>query len=422
MEPGGSYRRLIRLVIGLALVVVVMKQVSNEAIYRPFFGGGEPQPRIPSAANGGAATPSLVRIRPIDDSGANTAQASAVESVGFEDRKVASDLVARVGVEKQRKWSAGLTRLLSGKQGQSEDIESTATAIADELASMPESDSVLAWQDSAGRWGTAETLTEHALTKQTRGQIDAMLSALDAAAMNRVVDGSVWRSGDFDAFYRLLYQATVAPAETFSGPAAVVGAVPLLQQPAVFQGQRVAVTGTVARAERIVARENAMGITDYWQLWLRPSDGADRPIVAIVPNVGDPIARVGSDATREDGPPVRLTGIFLKRLAYQSSVGADLAPVIIGQLDERSETSTRSESVVAKQAPSDDSIRRQLGWTAAAACIIGIGLAAIVSWRSTVMTRRTRELRASGRPSTEDLFIDIQASIPASAASSEEPS
>ncbi len=34
----GSIRRLVRLVIGLVLVVVVMKQAANEAIYRPFFG------------------------------------------------------------------------------------------------------------------------------------------------------------------------------------------------------------------------------------------------------------------------------------------------------------------------------------------------------------------------------------------------
>ena len=71
------------------------------------------------------------------------------------------------------------------------------------------------------------------------------------------------------------------------------------------------------------ASENVYGIESYWQLWLRPSDGADRPMVVIVPDVDDAVAAVGQGDETE-GPPVIVAGRFLKRLAYTSAMGADL--------------------------------------------------------------------------------------------------
>ena len=37
-QPAQSYRRLLRLVLGLALVVVIMRQASRPEIYQAFFG------------------------------------------------------------------------------------------------------------------------------------------------------------------------------------------------------------------------------------------------------------------------------------------------------------------------------------------------------------------------------------------------
>ena len=105
---------------------------------------------------------------------------------------------------------------------------------------------------------------------------------------------------------------------------AAVGVLPLLQQPEVFLDQLVTVHGTVARAERIDARENPYKIDDYWQLWIKPSEGADRPIVAIVPDAPQIVTEIDSETTTTEGPQITVVGRFLKRLAYKSGAGADL--------------------------------------------------------------------------------------------------
>jgi hypothetical protein len=167
---------------------------------------------------------------------------------------------------------------------------------------------------------------------------------------------------------------------------------PLLQQPDVFRHQLVLVRGHLARAERITARENPYEIADYWQLWLRPIDGADRPLVAIVRAVPDPIAAVGAAATVQQGPPVAIVGRFLKRLAYQSAMGADLAPVIVGRL-----AALPPSPSAAAPAASDDDPDRHWRWLVAMACLVGFALAAVPMWRTSVMNRRVRLLRTQRR-------------------------
>ncbi|WP_145168691.1 hypothetical protein [Rubripirellula lacrimiformis] len=344
-------RRLFRLVIGLALVVVVMKQASQEAVYRPFFGGASTVDQNPPP--------------------------------GY-----------RIG----------------GGNGQ---LEIPMNQAASKLDAVSADD--------------AQALAGGGQPERGLPDDDLLASDLLAKDLAKVVDGSVWRGGDNDALYRLLDRATRYP-DAYSIQAAYpraaptapsdgdsqsgvsrVAVVPLLQQPDVFRGHRVAIAGKVSRAQRIESGPNDFGISGYWQVWLRPIDGADRPFVAIVPKVTSRIAAVGPDATLEDGPPAQLVGVFLKRLAYQSSVGADLAPVIVGRLhaEQDSEGSNRANGN-GPQANDSDPSQQGLGgavWAAiAAACVLGVLLAAFATWRSRLMTQHGRQLRAAGRP-TNDSFL-----------------
>lgn len=294
-------RRLFRLVIGLALVVVVMKQASRESLYRPFFAS-------------------------VVDSAVDSAVADSSSAIQTTD---ASSVVMNV---------------------------------------TPEVVSVI---------GSGEDFR---------------------AAIDRVVDGSVWRGEDFDAFYQAL---KLAQSGFFDSGGTVVGVLPLLQQPDVFRGQVVSIAGTVARAEKLPAKENEFGIESYWQLWLRPEGGADRPIVAIVNDVPSHVAIVGPGATIEDGPAVNVTGVFLKRLAYRSGAGADLAPVVIGQLMTAPSPTELASNADATNVPTS------LAWTAIAACLIGVTIAGLVSWRTSVMAERGRELRLSGSPRRVDFAEPI---------------
>ena len=209
-----------------------------------------------------------------------------------------------------------------------------------------------------------------------------------------VVDGSVWTGADFDAFYRFLDQAPdVSPSNV-----AVTGALPLLQQPDVYRNQRVRIVGQIAKAERLSAEPNAFGIQDYWQLWVRPSGGADRPVVLIVPHVPQAIASL--DPRQTEGPAVNAVGRFLKRWAYRSQLGADLAPVVVGRLLEP------PQPVVVSSSPGLVGAGDQRLWVILAlAALGGGGLAILAMWRTQLAAQRTRAIRSSHRGARTETFL-----------------
>ena len=389
-ESSKSYRRLARLLIALALVVVFMRQASKPSVYQTFF---------PSST----ATPAAA-VQSLAASGAESGPHRPENMIGVpvapEDRRVANLLTQDLLPADQREWVVALSRWQSGRPV--DTVPSTAQSIRDRLQSLESisEEQRLEWR------GMIESLLNQkierdaegssAVTSIDRPRVAAFVAALDDAAASRVVDGSVWRSGDFDSFYRYLDQAGDLPATGI----AATGVLPLLQQPLVFRNQLVRVDGGVARAERIDAKENLYGITEYWQLWLRPSDGADRPLVAIVPAVPDLVASVGRDASVQQGPQVTIVGRFLKRLAYESSLGVDLAPVVVGRIA----FAPMTENEVVDRIDVDDSFQSRLWLTVAVASLCGFALAAIAILRTSTMARRSRELRAAHRPAPDQFL------------------
>ena len=228
-----------------------------------------------------------------------------------------------------------------------------------------------------------------------------MMTALDEAANNRVVDGSVWRAGDFDSLYRFLDQATNVPRRGVVS----TGVIPLLQQPDVFRNQWVRVRGGVARVERIEAQDNPFGFTHYWQLWLRPIDGADRPMVSIVPSIPDSVAAVvDAQSTKLEGPEVAVVGRYLKRLAYQSGIGADLAPVVVGAIT--SAPINQGESPQGLE-PAETAASRPAWWPIVLASLIGVAFAIGVMWRTAAAAKRARELRTSHRAEPDSFLREL---------------
>jgi hypothetical protein len=228
-------------------------------------------------------------------------------------------------------------------------------------------------------------------TPQNRRLAKALLAALDEAASSRVVDGSVWRPGDFDSLYRFLDQSDQYPRSGVTQTSVL----PLLQQPDVFRDQWVSIRGSVARVERIEAKENPYAISHYWQLWLRPQDGADRPMLAIVRDVPESVAQVGADANTLEGPEVVVVGRFLKRLAYTSGVGADLAPVVIGKIIASPIVTATASNLFPETASTPHGWGRIL--PIVVACAIGLLAAAVIMRQTAVSARRGRELRAAHR-------------------------
>lgn len=384
-ESAQTYRRLLRLLMGLALVVVVMRQASKPAIYETFFGpevavGAPPQLQPGSSIQLGVSSPidaQTTRITP-------------------EDRQVALGLVGAMQPTQQREWVVALSRWEAGRP--IETVPSSIDFVLDQLTSQSD----ISEQDRL-RW---KTMVDSLTTRQgtaipspdAQPAISALLAALDDAASARVVDGSVWRSGDFDLFYRYLDQAS-----QISGiGVAASGVLPLLQQPDVFRNQWVRASGTVARAESIQAKSNPYGITNYWQLWIRPSDGADRPMVAVVPEVPALVKAVGPEAVLKEGPRITIVGRFFKRLAYQSSLGADLAPVVVGRITVA--PIIEEELSVTGQATRLRETSGQLWTTITVASLVGIMLALLTMWRTSVMAKRARSLRNEHRQQPDDFL------------------
>ena len=424
-ETGASNRRLIRLVIGLALVIVVMRQASRPAIYQTFFdpssltsttarqAGDAPSP--PREAVGIAGDPESEPSESItrDDS-------STPVAVTAEDRKIATALVEDLLPTDQRQWMVSLSQWQTGRTVRMipSSIESISTLLSaldwisqerreswqrtlQSFSTATSSSVVGDLDDSPGDQGQTDTSRHQPQpSEEDLPQVSAMLAALDDAANARVVDGSVWRAGDFDSLYRFLDQAEALPSKGVTA----TGVIPLLQQPDVFRNQWVRINGGVARAERIEAEENPFGINHYWQLWLRPSDGADRPMVAIVSSVPESIAAVGSEATTLEGPEIVVVGRYLKRLAYQSGIGADLAPVVVGKITSapigEMELASRNEN-----ARTAESLPMWL--PILLACLLGVVSAAVVMWRTSVAAKRARRLRMAHRAEPDSFLQDL---------------
>ena len=469
-ESTHTYRRLMRLVIGLALVVVVMKQAARPEMYRTFFG---PQAGAASLVDGTPQGGASVSLKTTGGPGSAPAPSSptAQPEISTSDRVVANELVREMPLREQRTWLAALSRWERGErlvvtpeslawmqetlepgslqfpasvrpirllrwqvavkalaetslEPAAEDLQASKITPSektpsDDDATVDGSDNISdAKQTDDAEQKNAEdepaAADEQAATPSSdtsigNPQFAALLAALDDAAASRVIDGSVWRSPDFDRFYRCLDQSNRLPTQGIAS----TGVIPLLQQPDVFLNQLVTVHGTVARAEKLNAENNPFGIESYWQLWLRPADGADRPLVVIVPSVPDLVATVGADANNEEGPPVTVVGRFLKRLAYKSSIGADLAPVVVGRMTHA--------PVVATQMPPDDNPTENGGrmWLLVATAIIfGVGLALLLMWRTGVSADRARELRTSHRKTPDDFLKGLGEQSHASDASS----
>ena len=343
----GSTRKLLRLVLALALVIVVMRQAARVEWYEPFF--AEP-PNGVSSPNG----------------------AFSPAAEGRSPAGLAPPVVDAEGSDGQ---DAGVGRAESGETG----------------------------PDPGAVGGRADA---------GPGTVGDLLAD--------VADGSVWRGSDFPAFYYLLAAAAerAGRPQDPSPPVPLVGVLPLLQQPDIYRGQGVRVRGRVARATRRQAAENGHGLKHYWELWLRPHDGSDRPLLAIVPDVDrdaggestfviDP-RRLASRASLSDGPWVSVDGWFLKRLAYRSAAGVELTPVVIGQL---SVTDPLSVADPLAAMPGRDGRGRDdlktppasaSAWERNAtmlvgvlgAILIGLGLGWLAIWRSSADAARVRRLRA----------------------------
>ncbi|TWU26981.1 hypothetical protein Pla52o_08370 [Novipirellula galeiformis] len=451
-ETVQDYRRLIRLGMGLALVLVVMRQAASPRLYEPFFGavpnqGRVVQDQVPvdatrpdrrTAANRsgdggpGDERPGEAKMA-VPASAISAADVSAAtDEVAPEMLSDASVIAAIIPESEQQLWLASLLRIRRQQAIPQFTVLETGWTVPLADLRLPETEG--SEQGAEGNRSSQRLQAWRALIEQiasdpasfdsrgfdSRGEVqqqdwermDALIAALDVAAAQRVAKSAVWQSKDRDALYRYLDQARDAGVEQRSAaaPPSVpqVGVLPLLQQPEVYLDKMVAFSGKVARVEKHAATSNEFEIVDYWHLWLRPLDGADRPLLAVVGEVPASIASLISATNLIDnGPPLLIQGRFLKRLAYRSGKGADLAPVIVGRVVMAPAAIDSGSTPGTTDLVAPEGVSSQVWTMVVIAVLIGVGLAGAVMWRTTVSAKRSRQIRNTKRKDPSDFLEQI---------------
>ncbi|MEO1529001.1 MAG: hypothetical protein AAFX06_26565 [Planctomycetota bacterium] len=399
----GEWRRIIRLGVALLFVVVMMREAARPGIYQPFFeqsGSAGEQWRAVAMQN---TAPEFLKPPSQTSLTARASQPSPVSTVPQQPFDP-SVWVDKLDTEQQRAWAAAIVQWSRGRALSDETSDTTrlstqviANSIhlleelqreedAEVIASLTDLD-----PDSNPNWDTI------------RWWAAPLLRALDAAALERVSDGTFWTGEDADAFYLQLASADKLEATDTE----TVGTLPLLHEPNVYQGKRIRLVGRVGVCELKEAKPNAFGIKQYWRTWMVPEDGGVRPIALITTEMPDALSEHLVDGewnaknafSNPKGEFVAV-GRFLKRLPYRSSVGSDLAPVVVGRI-----VATRDTTAKVTAKPSDPVAKgAAVSWKTAglfAAVLGGVGIAFLLMSRAAADAKRSRELRQRAWSETE---------------------
>ncbi|QDS86754.1 hypothetical protein EC9_09280 [Rosistilla ulvae] len=224
-------------------------------------------------------------------------------------------------------------------------------------------------------------------------------SALDATYFDTVEDGTVWNGGDFKAFYRTLER--IANGDRLSEDPVYVGVVPLIEQSVIYRGRHVRMYGQAVQATRIDAKPNPFNIDDYWMVWLRPTDGSERPIVVYSPSVPPQIASLPESGVDDSGPMVDIDGLFLKRYLYRSVGGYDQAPLLVARITP-AQTAPRT---AAASGPSP--ARSTIAMIVAAAAMIAFAVTGLWYWSVRRNARHDQLLRQKRTQPALKLFDNL---------------
>ncbi|MCM2373151.1 hypothetical protein [Aporhodopirellula aestuarii] len=387
-SAGQSWRRVLRLTIVLALVVVVMRQASRPGVYHVFFPETARQVAVASAG------PATATNQPPG------------QAPGRGQTVIASD----EGDSSANRSDRGPEEWTSQKRGQFEEWRDTKSD--DELTTL------------LSQWlrGDDIDVDEDDLVLESERDESFLALAVQQRLIESAKDGTVWRAADGPALLTTLAMHRVDGGRLeslmrYRPVATVAGVLPLLQQPEVYRGRSLIGRGELVRIEKVAAPENPYQLQHYWNLWLMPLDASRRPWLVIVADLpkefdglvsdsdqgspdAEPEAVKQSFSITSPRPIVEVHGEFVKRLSYQSEAGAELTPVIVGHLASflANGNPIITRAILAadpsrsEQTDQDDDI--PMWWIVVGSVVIGLLFSSWVMWRTAVLNRQLRERRA----------------------------
>ena len=120
--------------------------------------------------------------------------------------------------------------------------------------------------------------------------------------------------------------------------------------------------------------------------------------------------QAGVQRAATEGASISVVGKFLKRLAYKSGAGADLAPVVIGRMTYAPFAPGEQTST---QTTHDTTVSTSKFWLfASISCISGVSLAMLLMWRTSVLAKQSRKLRTAHRQNPEEFLKGLGEQAP----------
>lgn len=174
---------------------------------------------------------------------------------------------------------------------------------------------------------------------------DGFELALDRMLLENIRDASVWRSFERSTLLRHLDRAhQLLPKLSTTSQSTPIRSVLLSASPETYRGSFVRMRGKVVLEPKTNTLEDPyFGSLTYHVLWIDPADESTQPVCLFS------IDPFPWDAASPETSEIEFEGLFLKRLAYRSKRGADVAPLLIGRIvtAERMETAETSEATIA---------------------------------------------------------------------------
>jgi hypothetical protein len=151
--------------------------------------------------------------------------------------------------------------------------------------------------------------------------------AVQPQLLESIRDNTYFRSVETEAWFHLLdiLQQSV-PEELAEASLGEVGYVQMVQQPHVYRGRIVTVSGTVRRSEVVEVAENNIGLQQYYLLTMRPAGRQIWPIRIYCLELPDGFP-LGEDVSAS----VIAHGFFFKNWSYQWEGGPGLAPILLAR-------------------------------------------------------------------------------------------
>ncbi len=190
--------------------------------------------------------------------------------------------------------------------------------------------------DSKGTEKSSSTVLADSSEPSQKSFLSSLQIAVDRKLLDNVVDSATWRSTESLTFARTLQRAKSVRASlelNATNIASMLTTLPTVDIPLLtrqmpsLRGSLVRIEGSVRRADaRPITKLSRIGESSYHVLWLKPTFGSTVPFCVYL------ISENSEDANPlsvDEDQVIEFAALPLKRLAYASESGIQVAPVLV---------------------------------------------------------------------------------------------